>query len=139
MLTKMCLSETYSKAHVGKHLSGGFSVRNALEQGGALPSLSFNFALEYAIGKVQENQERLKLNETHQLLACDNVNPLGYSIDNIKKSTEARIDTSKEDGLEVNTARRKYMLLSHHQNAGQSHDIEIGNGSFENAEEFKYL
>jgi hypothetical protein len=30
---------------------------------------AFNFALEYAIWKVQENQVELKLNETHQLLA----------------------------------------------------------------------
>jgi hypothetical protein len=48
-------------------------------------------------------------------------------------------DTSKEVGLEVNTERSKYMLLSHHQNAGQSHDMEIGNGSFQNAKELKYL
>jgi hypothetical protein len=36
MLTKMCLSEMYSKAPVGKHLSAAFSVRNGLEEGGAL-------------------------------------------------------------------------------------------------------
>jgi hypothetical protein len=31
------------------------------------------------------------------------------------------------------------MLLSRHQNAGQNHDIEIGNRWFENATQFKYL
>jgi hypothetical protein len=31
------------------------------------------------------------------------------------------------------------MMLSQHQNAGQSHDMEIGKGSFQNAEEFRYL
>jgi hypothetical protein len=31
------------------------------------------------------------------------------------------------------------MLLSRHQNAGQNHDIKIGNRCFENVEQFRYL
>jgi hypothetical protein len=31
------------------------------------------------------------------------------------------------------------MLLSHHQNAGHNHNIKIGNRSFENVAQFKYL
>jgi hypothetical protein len=31
------------------------------------------------------------------------------------------------------------MLLSHHQNAEQNHDIKIANGFFENVAQFKYL
>jgi hypothetical protein len=96
-------------------------------------SLLFNFALEYASRKVEENQVRLKLNGTHQLLAyADDVNLLGDNMDTIKKNTETLIHASKGVGLEINVEKTKYMLLSPHQNVGQSRDIKIGNRSFEN-------
>jgi hypothetical protein len=44
--------------------------------------LLFNFTVEYATSKVQENQVGLKLSETHQLLAyADDVNLLGDNMD----------------------------------------------------------
>jgi hypothetical protein len=60
------------------------------------------------------------------------VNLLGDNIDAIKKNMETLIDVSKEVGLEVNTEKTKYMLLSRHHNAGQSYDIKIAKRCFEN-------
>jgi hypothetical protein len=69
--------------------------------------------LKYAIRRVQEKQEGLKLTGTHQLLAYDDyVNILGENIDTIQKKTEAPIDAGKVVGLEVNSEKTKYMLIS---------------------------
>jgi hypothetical protein len=82
----------------------------------------------------------LKLNETHQLLAyADNVNLLGDNTDTIKKNTETLIGASKEVGIQMYIEKTKYMLLSHHQNAGQICNIKIANRSFENVSLFIYL
>jgi hypothetical protein len=138
-LVKMCLNETYSRVFVGKHLSETFPSMNGLKQGVALSQLLFNFALEYAIRRVQANKEGLKLNGTHQLVYVDDVNMLGGSIHAIKKNTEAFVVTSKEIGLEVNAEKTKYMVMSRDQNAGQNHNMKIDNKLFERVEQFKYL
>jgi hypothetical protein len=90
-------------------LSDSLPIRSCLKQGDALSPQLFNFASEYAIWKLQENQAGLKLNGTHQLLAfADDVNLLGDDIHTAKS-------------------------------AGQNRDVKISNRSFGNVSQFRYL
>jgi sorting nexin-29 len=101
-LIKMCLNQTHSKVHIGKHLSDSFPTQNNIQQGDALSPMLFNFALEYVIRKIQETQVGLKLNWQYQFLAyADDVNLLEDNIETVKRNTETLIDASEEVGLEV--------------------------------------
>jgi hypothetical protein len=55
-LFKMCLSEIYSRVHIGKHLSDMFPVQNGLKQGAALLPMFFNFGLEYTIRRSKKTR-----------------------------------------------------------------------------------
>jgi hypothetical protein len=105
-----------------------FPIRNGLKQGEALSPLLFNFALEYAIKRVQVNQDGLKLNGTHQLLAYDNdINILGGSAHTVRENAETLLVATKEIGLEVNAHKTKYMVMSRDRNAGRGHSVKSDN------------
>jgi len=118
----MCLNETYSSIRVCKHLSDMYPIRNSLKQCSAVLPLFFNFALEYAIRRVQVNQDGLKSNGTpHPLVYAaydDDDDILGGSIHSIKRHADAVVFASKDSGLEVNADKTKYMALSRDQDAG---------------------
>ena len=139
-LIKMCLTETYSRGWVGKNLYVMFPIRNGLKQGDALLPLLFKFSLEYAMRRDQVKQDGLQLSGTHQrLVHADEVNILGESVHTIKGNAEALVVAGKENGLDINVDKTKYMVMSQDQNAGQKHSIKIDNSSFERVEGIKYL
>jgi hypothetical protein len=86
------------------------------------------------------DEEELKLNGMHQLLAyADDVNILAENIDTIQKNAEALLYTVKDVGLEANSEKTKYVLMSRKKAEGQRKGIKIANRSFEGVANFKYL
>jgi hypothetical protein len=64
---------------------------------------------------------------------------VGENIHNIKKNTEAILDTGKKFGIEVNPEKTKYMLKSRSQKIRRKHSIKVANRSFEDVATLKYL
>ena len=99
-LVKMSLTETYSRVRVGKNVSDRFPISNGLRQGDVLSPMLFNFALDYAIRRVQVKRDGLKLNGTYQLLAyADDVNILAGSIHTVKENAEALVAATVENWI----------------------------------------
>jgi len=79
----------------------------------------------------------LKLNGTHQLLVyADDVDIMVVSVHTIEKNAVTLVVASKEIGLEVNSDKAKYKVMSRDQDEGRSRNIMTDSSSFERVEEF---
>ena len=76
-------------------------------------------------------QELLCLGKHQLLVYVDDVNILEGSVRTVKENTEVFLVASKEIGLEINTDKIKYMVISRDRNTRRSHNMNIDNRSLE--------
>jgi hypothetical protein len=91
------------------YISDAFPIQNGLKEGYALSSLLFNFAVEYPVKDVGENQKGLELNQL--LVFAGDVNILGGDINKMRRAKEALLQESKEVSQEVNGERELNLWL----------------------------
>ena len=64
---------------------------------------------------------------------------MGWSIHTIRKNTESLVINRLETGIETNSEKSKYMIMSQDQKEGQNGNTQIGNKLFQTLEQFKFL
>lgn len=85
-----CFNQTWSEVRIVQHLSVAFAIQDSLKQRYTLLPVLFNFVLECAIRKVQENQKGLVWNGRRQLLGCaDDIDILSENMNTSNKNEEA--------------------------------------------------
>jgi hypothetical protein len=88
----------------------------------------FYFALVNIIRTVLGNEFSMELNGIcQQFFYVYQINLLADSINNIKHNTETLLRACRNLGLEINSEKTKYMIMSFHQNLGQDHKIRKDN------------
>jgi hypothetical protein len=132
----MCSTKSYIRVHVGRNLPEVLPIKEWFET----RRCSIAIAFQLCFRRVQVSQDGLKLNGTYQLLVyADDVILLGGIVHTVKENAEVLVVASKENPLELNANKSKYMVMSRDQNAGRNRNNKIDNSSFEKVEELKYL
>jgi hypothetical protein len=106
-----------------------FSNRSRL-----LPSISYQYYLRQ-LHKISNDKDCCVA-----LVLNDHINSWpGLCYVNIPGKNTALSEVSRKVSLDVNADKTTYTVVSHHQNAGQCHNLLIANTSPENVAQFKYL
>ena len=72
------------------------------------------------------------MNGTHQLLVYSgDVNMIGENVLTMKKNAKSSLASGREIGLEANSLKTKYVIMTPEHNAGLYHNIRTGSKPFQ--------
>jgi len=74
-----------------------------------------------------------------KLFYAEDVYTLNLKVNIVKRNTKSLLQASSEVGLELNTEKAYYMVMSSYQNLGQNYNLLISNKYFGNVTKFKYF
>lgn len=137
-LVKITLTNTKAAVMVGGRMGGDFAVESGVRQGDALSATLFNLVLHSAVRKL-----KLKGNIIYRLKQlCAYADDIALVARSKRSLDEMFTDLKRECikvGLQVNIEKTKYLKMSVEGQQAREQEIEIGEHSFENVSEFKYL
>jgi hypothetical protein len=93
-------------------------------QGGSMDPLNYWYPTTLLQGvTVQKNSISISFMH-HEMCSAivyaNDVNLLGHSINTIKENLETFLEASRDTDQEINAEKTKYIIMSRHQNSGQS-------------------
>lgn len=139
-LIKTTLSHVECKVKVQNSFSRSFQTRTGLRQGDSLSCLLFNIALEKAVRESEIANRGNIINRSVQILAyADDIDIMARTKRDLIEAFKALETAAKRQGLQVNTAKTKYMRVTNNAQQTPSEDLIIGPYTFGGVREFIYL
>ena len=141
-----CIENLYwyqtAQIKLGNNMSNAIQIRRGVRQGCVLSPLLFNLNLEAIFQEILEDVEMgVKVNGVwinniryadDTILITDNIHDLQQLVNKVGEQ-------SRSMGLNINTKKTKFMIISRHLNTFENSTITFNARPIERVEKFKYL
>ena len=142
-LTKMTMEKSQNSVKIQTDITDPFQTWNGLRQGDSLSCLLFNLVLEKIVRDAGIQLRGNIYYKSVQLLAyADDVDIIGRTEADIKKTFIALNEAAVKMGLQVNEEKTKYMICNENKKKIQGRtdqQLKIGENRFEKVQSFVYL
>lgn len=137
-LTKMTMQNASAKVIVDGRCGEEFSLSRGVRQGDALSATLFNLALQAALEGVVDTG-MIVYKSKHICAYADDIVIIATREDQLKETFALLNTNAKQVGLEVNSGKTKYMVVSPNPRLRKGGDLVVDDMIFANVETFNYL